>query len=218
MWLRGSQLPSYIIEYSKKLYIDGETSAPLIHLLALVGLARGAELGILRVRKEHATSPDSADPETVAQNILFLLRCGRDELLKQIPSAHIGMASARLDRLIETTRVLLDAYMSEPVDRILSHRRLLPGPWIDAARKTRVAYEEAHRLVVFLEEPREGVLRKRGARPKYSPQADRELVEGWKHAKESGLTMAEFCEDRSMDKNDFKNAQSRERYRGLDAQ
>ena len=157
MWLRGSTLPSHIVEYSKQLYIDGEWPVPHVHLIALIGLARGAELGILRVREEHAVSPDSADPKTVVHNVLAGFRFGRDELLRQIQPTYVGLVGERLDRLIDATKTTLDAYMAEALDRIRCDNpdcpirgHLLPGPWVDAIEQSEGAFQDAYGLVTFL--------------------------------------------------------------------
>ncbi len=154
MWLRRNSFSRYVVEPVEQVFLTGTLPALFANLYAIVQLARGAEVNILRVRSDHETNPGSMDPPVFVQNVLFCLRTARDEVLSQVPAVHVSVASTRLDRLIDATRATLDAFMSEPVNKILCNKpdcnkggkHLFPGPWVDATKRSGDAIEDVFRL------------------------------------------------------------------------
>lgn len=158
LWLRANRLPRHVADPVEQVFLKDELPAPLANLWAMVHLARGAECGILTVRRDHGTKPDAMDPAVFVQDVVFMLRSARDDVLKQTAAANIPVVSARLDALIAATKATLDAFMAEQLDRIWCDnptcdkrgRHLLPGPWIDAMKRSGEASEEAFRLSTFV--------------------------------------------------------------------
>ena len=158
LWLRANGLPRHVADPVEQVFLKDELPAPLANLWAMVHLARGAECGILTVRRDHGTKPNAMDPAVFVQNVVFMLRSARDDVLKQTAAANIPVVSARLDALIAATKATLDAFMAEQLDRIWCDnptcdnrgRHLLPGPWIDAMKRSGEASEEAFRPSTFV--------------------------------------------------------------------
>ena len=122
-------------------------------------MARSAEGGLLEVRRKHDEASEAIDPKVFVQNVLFMLRFGRDELLQQTPAANRAIVSTRLDRMIEAAKAAFESCMTVPLDRIVCNKpecteggqHLLPGPWVDAMRECAEASLEAHSLWTFLQ-------------------------------------------------------------------
>lgn len=157
-WLRSNRLPRHVADPVEQVFQKDELPAPLANLWAIVYLARGAESGILTVRRDHGTNPDAMDPAVFVQNVVFMLRSARDDLLKQTTPANIPVVNTRLDALIGATKATLDAFMADNLNKVWCDnptcnqrgRHLLPGPWIDAMKRSGEASEEAFRLSTFV--------------------------------------------------------------------
>ena len=158
MWLRGNMLPKHVADPVEQVFLSDELPAPLANLWALVNLAQGAGGGILTVRRDHGTIPGAIAPSLFVRNVVFMLRCARDDVLQQTAAANIPVFSARLDGLIVATKATLDAFMGDKLDRIWCDdptcdnrgQHLLPGPWIEAWKRSADAGEDALLLSAFM--------------------------------------------------------------------
>lgn len=158
LWLRANRLPRSVVDKAERFFLPGGPARIQCLILALVSLATDAQANMLTIRQEHAASGDGLRPEIFAKNVTSLLRRGRDDILKEAPASHVVIAATRLDSLIATTKSVLHAYLSEPLDRILCDnpeckrrgRHLLPGIWISATEQAQDAVEEAMNLLMLL--------------------------------------------------------------------
>lgn len=160
-WLRGHRYPRFIGDRLEEIYLDGLFSEPESHLVALWDLASAAVAGVLRIRSDGKWGPDDLSPEVFGSHVIGDLRECRDEILKATPPVHLPIVAPRLERFIDATKESLDAFLSEPLDRILcmnpeckaGGRHLLPGPWTAAFQRFSELGQDVGSLIPFLTPP-----------------------------------------------------------------
>ncbi|MBS0187878.1 MAG: hypothetical protein JSS51_07400 [Planctomycetes bacterium] len=158
LWLRGNNLPREVAAPAERVF-DDNLPEPTASLWALINLANAAELGVLNVRKAFAVNTGELDPQVFASNVIHTLRMARDAVLKATPAAGVSVANGRIDNLIASTRRVLDELLVPQLNKVVCNRKnckrrgrhLLPGPWIDAMKRSRDAREDAMGLTSFLQ-------------------------------------------------------------------
>lgn len=152
-WLRAAcALPGDVLDPAVQVFL--ESPAPVASLWAMVRLAAAAELGLLRVRRDHGTNPNAMDPARFVIIVVYTLRNARDDALRQTAAANRAVVNTRLDAMIDATNVTLTALMDEPPGRVLCDnptcprrgRHLRPGPWEGVMARSKETREDVLRL------------------------------------------------------------------------